>query len=51
VGLLDVNVLFALVVPEREHHVTALEWFTTRECVVTFDRALAVEEDVVCLLS
>lgn len=29
VGLLDVNVLIALVVPEHEHHATALSWFTT----------------------
>jgi uncharacterized protein len=28
VGLLDVNVLIALLVPEHEHHATALEWFT-----------------------
>ena len=29
VGLLDVNVLVALFVPEHEHHVAALNWFTT----------------------
>lgn len=29
VGLLDVNVLVALIVPEHEHHLAALNWFTT----------------------
>lgn len=29
VGLLDVNVLVALVVPEHEHHPLAIDWFTT----------------------
>jgi uncharacterized protein len=29
VGLLDVNVLVASLVPEHEHHAAALEWFTT----------------------
>jgi predicted nucleic acid-binding protein len=29
VGLLDVNVLVALVIPEHEHHNTALNWYTT----------------------
>ena len=29
VGLLDVNVLVALLVPEHEHHAAAVEWFTT----------------------
>jgi len=29
VGLLDVNVLVALLVPEHEHHAAAMEWFTT----------------------
>jgi toxin-antitoxin system PIN domain toxin len=28
-GLLDVNVLVALLVPEHEHHAAAMEWFTT----------------------
>ena len=28
VGLLDVNVLVALLVPEHEHHYAALEWFS-----------------------
>lgn len=28
VGLLDVNVLVALLVPEHEHHAAAMEWFT-----------------------
>ena len=27
-GLLDVNVLVALLVPEHEHHAAAMEWFT-----------------------
>ena len=27
-GLLDVNVLVALLVPEHEHHVAAMDWFT-----------------------
>ena len=30
VGLLDVNVLVALLVPEHEHHSLAIDWFTTR---------------------
>ena len=29
VGLLDVNVLVALLVPEHQHHTSALAWFTT----------------------
>ena len=29
VGLLDVNVLVALLVPEHEHHAAAMAWFTT----------------------
>jgi len=29
VGLLDVNVLVALLVPEHQHHSAAIEWFTT----------------------
>ena len=29
VGLLDVNVLVALLVPEHEHHTSAIAWFTT----------------------
>lgn len=29
VGLLDVNVLVALLVPEHQHHAAALEWFPT----------------------
>jgi len=29
VGLLDVNVLVALVIPEHEHHNIALNWYTT----------------------
>ena len=29
VGLLDVNVLVALLVPEHEHHTAAIEWFAT----------------------
>lgn len=29
VGLLDVNVMIALVLPEHEHHVVALTWLTT----------------------
>ena len=29
VGLLDVNVLVALLVPEHQHHTAAMEWFTT----------------------
>jgi uncharacterized protein len=29
VGLLDVNVLVALLVTEHEHHGAAMEWFTT----------------------
>jgi toxin-antitoxin system PIN domain toxin len=29
VGLLDVNVLVALLVPEHQHHDSAIEWFTT----------------------
>jgi uncharacterized protein len=29
VGLLDVNVLVALVIPEHEHHNLALNWYTT----------------------
>jgi predicted nucleic acid-binding protein len=29
VGLLDVNVLVALLVPEHEHHLAAMKWFTT----------------------
>jgi hypothetical protein len=29
VGLLDVNVLVALLVPEHQHHNAAIEWFTT----------------------
>ena len=28
VGLLDVNVLVALLVPEHQHHTSALAWFT-----------------------
>jgi toxin-antitoxin system PIN domain toxin len=28
VGLLDVNVLVALLVPEHEHHNAAIQWFT-----------------------
>ena len=28
VGLLDVNVLVALLVPEHQHHDAAIEWFT-----------------------
>jgi len=42
VSLLDVNVLVALLVPEHEHHVRAMEWFTTdaaeqgwATCVIT----------------
>lgn len=42
VGLLDVNVLVALVVPEHEHHVQAFDWLMTEgladgwaSCVVT----------------
>jgi predicted nucleic acid-binding protein len=27
VGLLDVNVLVALLVPEHQHHDAAIEWF------------------------
>lgn len=30
VGLLDVNVLVALLVPEHEHHAAALEWFSAQ---------------------
>ena len=30
IGLLDVNVLVALIVPEHEHHAVALRWFTTQ---------------------
>ena len=33
VGLLDVNVLVALVVPEHEHHVSAPNWFTVHRAV------------------
>ena len=29
VGLLDINVLVALLVPEHQHHNAAIEWFTT----------------------
>ena len=29
VGLLDVNVLVALLVPEHEHHAAATDWFAT----------------------
>ena len=29
-GLLDVNVLVALVVPEHEHHAAALTWYTSQ---------------------
>jgi uncharacterized protein len=29
VGLLDVNVLVALLVPEHQHHNSAIDWFTT----------------------
>ena len=29
VGLLDVNVLIALVLPEHEHHAAASSWFRT----------------------
>ena len=29
IGLLDVNVLVALLVPEHEHHAAAMDWFTT----------------------
>ena len=29
VGLFDVNVLVALLVPEHEHHATAMAWFAT----------------------
>jgi toxin-antitoxin system PIN domain toxin len=29
VGLLDVNVLVAVLVPEHQHHNRAMEWFTT----------------------
>ena len=28
-GLLDVNVLVALLVPEHQHHTSAMTWFTT----------------------
>lgn len=28
VGLLDVNVLVALLVPEHQHHAVSMEWFT-----------------------
>jgi toxin-antitoxin system PIN domain toxin len=42
VSLLDVNVLVALLVPEHEHHLRAVEWFATdavgigwATCVVT----------------
>ena len=30
VGLLDVNVLVALLVPEHQHHTASMDWFTTR---------------------
>jgi len=30
VGLLDVNVLVALLVPEHQHHNSAIEWFQDR---------------------
>jgi uncharacterized protein len=29
VSLLDVNVLVALLVPEHEHHIRAVDWFAT----------------------
>ncbi len=29
VGLLDVNVLVALLVPEHQHHTASMDWFTT----------------------
>ena len=40
VGLLDVNVLVALLVPEHQHHDAAIEWFATEDqgwatCAVT----------------
>jgi toxin-antitoxin system PIN domain toxin len=41
VGLLDVNVLVALLVPEHEHHHAAIQWFTAESnqgwatCAVT----------------
>jgi len=42
VGLLDVNVLVALLVPEHQHHALAMDWFATQgvgqgwaTCVVT----------------
>jgi len=28
IGLLDVNVLVALFVPEHQHHIAAMDWFT-----------------------
>lgn len=31
VGLLDVNVLVALLVPEHQHHNSAIAWFTTED--------------------
>ena len=34
VGLLDVNVLVALLVPEHEHHAAAMGWFTTAAVVI-----------------
>jgi len=30
VGLLDVNVLVALLVPEHQHHATSMDWFATQ---------------------
>jgi predicted nucleic acid-binding protein len=30
VGLLDVNVLVALLVPEHQHHTLAIDWFTSQ---------------------
>ena len=30
VGLLDVNVLVALLVPEHQHHAASMDWFTAQ---------------------
>ena len=47
VGLLDVNVLVALVVPEHEHHVAALNWLASEGAVQGWATCVVTELGVI----
>ena len=49
VGLLDVNVLVALIIPEHEHHNTALNWYTTEAVDHGWSTCAVTELGVICV--